>query len=92
MVEMKFFGGLNMKEIANGVGRFLQDREARLGQLAFLVESGVDAMTAGQWSSIRRLLDEALDHPKDRPAILAELRSRDPEICGELERLLTDCP
>ncbi len=47
-------------------------------------------MTAEQWSSVRRLLDAALDRPEDRPALLANLRDRDPEVCDELERLLGD--
>jgi eukaryotic-like serine/threonine-protein kinase len=47
-------------------------------------------MTGEQWSSVRRLLDEALDNPQDRPALLAKLRDSDPEMCEELERLLGD--
>jgi eukaryotic-like serine/threonine-protein kinase len=47
-------------------------------------------MTAEQWLSVRRLLDAALDNPEGRPALLAGLRGSDPEVCDEVERLLTD--
>jgi tetratricopeptide (TPR) repeat protein len=47
-------------------------------------------MTGEQWAFVRRLLDEALDNPQERPALLAKLRHEDPEICEELERLLAD--
>ena len=47
-------------------------------------------MTDERWALVRRLLDEALDHPENRPAMLAELRANDPETCEELERLLAE--
>jgi len=47
-------------------------------------------MTGEQWASVRRFLDEALDNPAGRPALLTKLRVRDPQMCEELERLLGD--
>ncbi|MDE3197298.1 MAG: serine/threonine protein kinase, partial [Acidobacteriota bacterium] len=39
---------------------------------------------------VRKLLDRVLDDPADRPRLLAELRTDDPEASGALERLLKD--
>jgi serine/threonine protein kinase/tetratricopeptide (TPR) repeat protein len=47
-------------------------------------------MTSEQWTSVRRLLDDALDNPEVRPALMAKLRDRDPQMCNELERLIAD--
>jgi serine/threonine-protein kinase len=47
-------------------------------------------MTSQQWANLWGLLDTAIDEPSTRPALVDELRRRDPEVCAELERLLAD--
>ena len=87
---MRFFGGLSVQEIGERIGRLSKDSKARLGDSAILVKINLGVMTGEQWESVRRLLDEALDNPENRPALLAELRTSDPEVCDELERLIDE--
>jgi len=47
-------------------------------------------MTTEQWTRLRTLLDKVMDEPAIRPSLLDELRGHDPEVCAELERLLSD--
>jgi len=49
----------------------------------------MDAASSERWPEIERLLDRALDlQPEDRPAFLDQACSGDPELRGEVERLL----
>jgi len=47
-------------------------------------------MSREQWSSVRKLLDDALDNPAMRPALMARLQDHDPELCAELQRLIAE--